>query len=207
MPADVVSRRWDYSELGKAVSGTVAELQRGYLSDAKQPWATTALARLRQATNRAPGSVPNVWDQTIGIVPAHLQGGSDEPSAHEWAAHIAITFFALHQQGRLSDRMAQSGGSLGSAARRLVTDPDLEDSIRRRFQAVALAETRQGVAHHLRALIGLLRGAGVPLDYGRLADDLVDMFSGRDDGVRLRWGRDFRRIDKTPDLSDPDSKE
>ncbi|WP_045821821.1 type I-E CRISPR-associated protein Cse2/CasB [Williamsia herbipolensis] len=206
MSAEAAPRARRYSELGDAVRAAVASLQRGYLSDAKEPWATAALARLRQATSRPPGSAPDVWEYTIGVVPKHLQGRSDEPSAHEWAAHIAMTFFALHQQGRV-DGMTRPGGTLGSAARRLVTGPDLEESIRRRFQAVALAETRQGVVHHLRALIGLLRAKGVPLDYGRLADDLVDMFSGRGDRVRLRWGRDFRRIDQTPVVTDLDTKE
>ncbi|MGC4962916.1 type I-E CRISPR-associated protein Cse2/CasB [Gordonia sp. DT101] len=189
--------------LGEVVSKYVWNLQRAVLADHRESAVVVQMARLRHAASSEPGSVPAVWPETIDLVPTRLQGG-DEPSTSERAAHVAVTLFALHQQGRATP-MHRAGGSLGSAARALSVATDREVAIRRRFQAIALSDTDAGIVHHLRSLVTLLRGSNIPLDYGRLADDLHTLFERRHpERVRLRWGRDFRPRSQRPD-SDEES--
>lgn len=156
------------------------------------------LARLRRAVKDTPGRDPDVWEDTIGTVPEKLWGTGDEPSTWEWAAHVAITLFAVHSQG---GRTAQRRGvSLGSAARRLV-DTRSSESMITRFHAVAIAPTPTSLRHHLLALVTLLRDEDIALDYAQLAVDLRDLNSSpaAGDHVRLRWGRDYHRKPKSPD--------
>lgn len=177
--------------LSDAVARTVAGLQRQYLAGV--PAAGAALAVLRRAIGREPGSVPAAWQLTVGMLPASVLGGGDEPSPSEWAAHVAVTLYALHQQSQ-SAGMHRPGPDLGAAVRDLRrvrhADTGDVDPVLRRFQALATATSADEVQHHLRGLITLLRGAGIPLDYGRLAVDLRRLQSPRAaDGVRLSWAR------------------
>ncbi len=154
------------------------------------------LARLRRAVKDTPGRNPDVWEDTIGAVPETLWGTGDDPSSWEWAAHVAITLFAVHAQG---GRIAQRRGiSLGSAARRLVEERD-SASLKTRFQAVAVALTPVSLRHHLLALVTLLRDADIALDYAQLAVDLRDLNAtpAAGDRVRLMWGRDYHRKPKS----------
>lgn len=184
------------SALGDSVSTTVWNLQRAALADHRESQRTATMAHLRRAIAMRAGTLPEVWSETIGIVPRKLQG-DDEPSAAEIAAHLAVTAFALHQQGKNSP-MHKTGISLGAAAHRLAVVTDREKAIRRRLQAVALAQSETALAYHLRSIVALLRSADVALDYGRLADDLYQLLEGRKaDQVRLRWARDFQRVEPT----------
>lgn len=156
----------------------------------------------------APGSDPDVWEDTVGALPEALSQGThaeDGPTDYERAAHEAITLYALHQQSKTT-AVHRQDISLGSAARRLVRATGREDAIRSRFQAVATAGSASGLFHHLRALITMLRSEGIPLDYGQLAIDLRRLHhGGRADQVRLRWGRDFHRAtNEDPDDSPSD---
>ena len=82
---------------------------------------------------------------------------------------------------------------LGHAVRRLgPRGSSTETTVRRRFDAVATATTFEGAAHHLRALVGQLRAAKIPLDYGQLADDLLWLQNPTTSHrVRLRWARQY----------------
>jgi len=130
----------------------------------------------------------------------------DSPTAEEWAAHVALTLFALHQQG--SDTPMHSQGSgFGSAVRQL---SDRTDTVaegvgptRRRFNALVTSATFSELSYHLRSAIKQLRGAGIALDYGRLADDLFYFqLPGRADGVRRAWARQYYRQFAKPTPSD-----
>lgn len=195
--------------LADAVGRTVAALQREYLAGI--PAAAGQLAVLRRAIQREPGSVAEAWQPTIGILPADLQGRRDEPNSFERAAHAAVTLYALHQQSQ-GAAMHQRGRSIGDAVRDLRTarhaNTDDVDPVLRRFHGLATAGTFGEVLHHLRGLVTLLRGAGLTLDYGRLAVDLRRLQSPQAaDGVRLSWGRSLyqpRRRDGSAG-TDPDA--
>ncbi len=153
-----------------------------------------SLAKLRRGIGKAPGSQPDIWEDTIGRLPESLQGEYNKPNYAEWASHLAITLFAFHQQSRdpKEKSMHKDGETLGRAVRKLVTSPEDEARVKRRFDQVATADSQEELAHHLRGLISLLRAGEIPLDYAALTRDLyLYQIEGERDSVRLRWGRDF----------------
>lgn len=77
-----------------------------------------------------------------------------------------------------------------------------------RFAAVVSASSVEEVAHYLRQVVRLLRGAAVQLDYGRLARDLYDLQDSlRADAARLAWGRDYARQVETDKSQETEASE
>lgn len=154
---------------------------------------TALLARLRRAVGKPPGWDPDLWELTLSEVPGRAV--SDAPTAEERAVHTALTLYAVHQQSR-PEPMHVRGHGLGRAVRSLASATQAESAVRRRFDAAATATSFDEEVHHLRGLVTQLRAHRVPLDYGLLADDLYQLQDPRKvDGVRLRWGRQYYRID------------
>jgi len=192
-------------ELSSAVMAVIGSLQAQHLQ--RVPAAAARLARLRRALASAPGSVPEVWADTLGALPARLLGTTDTPNDAERAMHASVCLYALHQQSQgAAMQAAGREHGLGSAVRLLrlrrarpgSTDAD-GDPVLRRFQALATATTFSESLQHLRGLVTLLRGEAIPLDYGRLAADLRRLQdAGRSPQVRLGWGRDlYRKTEKS----------
>lgn len=185
------ARRVPLRRLGTLVDKRVRNLQGRYrenLSDG-----VSDLAALRRASTAAPGSDPRVWELTVaGLdVPA---GTPDEPTDDERAAHAALTLYAIHQQSQTAS-MHRAGHGLGRSVRALVLpDKSNEKAVRRRFESLGTASTFAELMDHARGLVRQLRSAAVPLDYGRLADDLAALQDpSAAAGVRLRWGREYHR--------------
>lgn len=155
-----------------------------------------ALAELRRGVGKKPGDVPQLWGYFLQDMPEEFFGDK-EPSKAEWAVYTSLTLFALHQQGKdpKSDTMNKEGYSFGTAVNKLVHNEDERERVARRFYAAATASSMEELSHHMRGIIQLLRGEGVPLDYPMLAADLYRyQFSSLVSNVRLKWGQDFYRI-------------
>ena len=181
---------------GTVVDARAADLQRRFHGQRRDSAAVAALARLRRGVGKKPGDVLDILEFTLPDEPGRGAAASYE----EDAIHTALTLYALHQQSQ-GERMHQRGRGLGAALRALHKGDDatLPEPLRRRFQVLGTAESFTEVTHHLRGAVQVLRAAGVPLDYGLLADQLVDWrHPGGPSRVRLRWGRDFYRI-RRPD--------
>lgn len=177
-------------EVGQLVSTRVAALvaTRGISGT------TAVLARLRRAVGKPPGWDPELWELTLADVPGRI--GSDAPTTQERAVHTAITLYAVHQQSR-PETMHVRGYGLGRSVCLLASATQAESAVRRRFDAAATATSFDEVVHHLRGLVTQLRSHRVPLDYGQLADDLLQLQDPRKvDAVRLRWGRQYYRVDR-----------
>ncbi len=180
-----------YAELNDFVAERVRGLQAAYLRG--ESGATASLARLRRAISDEPGTNPVVWRETLGL-PEQFVGRGDKPSRAERAAHYALTLYATHQQSQ-GKSMHRGGYSLGRAARQLGKDGSAsEQAVLRRFQALGTATSLAEAATHARGLVTQFRGAGIPLDYGKLAAEFVQFQDPRQIGsVRLNWGRDYYR--------------
>ena len=186
----------------KAVKDYVQAKLR-WLQSLPEPQWRAQLAELRRGAGYRPGELPALWGVLLTDMPEQLQG-SEGPSAAEWAIYMALTLFALHQQGsnRAEGLMDQQGRTLGSAVRQLAEKTAngqdwTESSVLRRFNALATADSMPEVSHHLRGMIQLLRREKIPLDYPQLAVDLYQLQSAdHAPDVRLRWGRDLYRIDE-----------
>ena len=122
--------------------------------------------------------------------------GDTEPSRAEWAVYVALTLFALHQQGKnpQTELMQKDGQSIGKALSYLVHSEDDLERITRRFNIIATASSVEELFHYMRSAIQLLRGEHIGLDYAKLAGDIYCFqFPELISNVRLRWGQDFYR--------------
>lgn len=163
------------------------------------------LAQLRRGVGHAPGEIPELWGSFLSEMPEELQGIKTASHA-EWAIYMALTYYALHQQGN-EVNMNREGYGLGCAVRELAErNTSVQDwessSVLRRFNALATARDIHEISHHLRGLIQLLRsakGGGIPLDYPRLATELYGLQCYRAESphlsadIKLRWGQDLYR--------------
>lgn len=197
MPATEVPRRRmsQLSELGTFVDNKISALQVQQLKGLSCAKAT--LAQLRRAVGKDPGSVPEIWEFTLGGVPLPYGYNANEPAPAEYAAHIAMTLYAVHQQSKTT-RMHKPDVGLGTALRRFSNGKTDDAAVIRRFQAIGTANELAEIAHHARGLISQLRSASIPLDYGLFADQLLLLQDPRKAaGVRLRWGREFHLAKRT----------
>ncbi len=158
------------------------------------------LAELRRGVGKVPGELPQLWGVLSEDFPEEWLSERDGASRYEWAAYIALTLFALHQQSRdpKAAPMHKAAQPLGRALSRLAGgDEDARERILRRFQQMATATDIKGAAYHLRGLVQLLRAADIPLDYASLAWDLYQYQSSSSvAAVRLRWAQDFYRVNR-----------
>lgn len=165
----------------------------------------TILADLRRGVGKTPGSVPEIWKITLNDLPEGFISKDGNPTYGEWASHISLTLFALHQQGKdtTSKCMSQENKSLGDAAR--ILRGKIEDDgsrVKRRLDAIATASDIEEMSYHLRGLIQLFKSKDIPLDYPQLARDIYEFqFPNIRDQVRLRWGQSFYRSDKEDNAS------
>ena len=200
------------SEKGKNVCGYMQErLKRlGELPDSTR---RAILAELRRGVGHIPGDIPALWGMFLDEMPEELSEDIDNarrytpgvysPTEAEWAVYIALTMFALHQQGHdpATEFMHKEGERLGIAARKLApTSDDSDDELKRvraRFSKISTSSDMKELSNHLRGMINLLSGKNIRLDYADLAADLYDYaFPDRRAGIRLKWGEDFSRIQK-----------
>lgn len=154
------------------------------------------LANLRRGVGRTPGDLPELWGSFLLGMPEELQSATGDPTPGEWAVYLALTLYALHQQGHSlpAENMHKPGQGLGLAVRKLVkADEDpAKSSILKRFNMLATANTMPEISHHLRGIVQLLRSESIPMDYVRLATDLYYLqFTESAPRVRLKWGQDF----------------
>jgi CRISPR system Cascade subunit CasB len=197
-PAPAPAKHPRLGETGAFVNKQIGRLVRTLDS----PATVAALAHLREARSREPGTVPSVWALTMEGAPGSPRG--DDATAEERAIHVAMTAFAAHQQSRSEPMHRYGGPTLGMAVgqlerRRPHNDQGLSP-MRRRFNAVVTATSFDEVTHHLRSIVSLLRSESIPLDYARFADDLVLLqLPARADSVLRRWARDLYRLDKSID--------
>ncbi len=157
-----------------------------------------ALANLRRGVGRMPGDLPAIWGIFLQDLPPELESKTGAPTRAEWAIYLALTLYALHQQGHAlpGDNMNREGARFGFAVRQLVKpgEQPQDSSILRRFNALATAASMREGAQHLRGIVQLLRADGIPLDYAQLAADLYDWQSlSAAPRVRLQWGQDYYR--------------
>lgn len=118
-----------------------------------------------------------------------------EPSKAEWAIYIALTMYALHQQGH-SEPVNKQGYEyfLGQAVGKLVKSTDDLERIQKRFSVVALSSNMTELSYYLRCIIRLLSDENIFLDYAELTKELfLFQFDNRTDSIRLKWGQDFYR--------------
>ncbi|WP_182170568.1 type I-E CRISPR-associated protein Cse2/CasB [Flaviflexus equikiangi] len=181
--------------LQEGIGRTVSILQRQFL-EAENPSARRTLAVLRRAVDEEPGENPEVWQLVLEALPERFIGQRDEPTAGEWAGHLALTLYAIHQRGNTRP-VHIPGISFGSAAGTLMRGRTA--STKRSYDALLSATNFPTRRHYLRALVGLMATDStstnaIGLDYGRLASDIYRLqFAQYRPSLLRAWGRDFYR--------------
>ena len=99
------------------------------------------LARLRHGAGKIPGELPELWGEFLNDMPEDLRSKTNEPSYAEWAIYLALTMFALHQQGN-TNSVHCKGKSIGRATAELMNDnsDDERERVLRRFGPVVTAK-------------------------------------------------------------------
>ena len=152
------------------------------------------LAILRRGAGKAPGECPEIFGILFDDFPEELLSKNGNPTQGEWAAASALCLFALPQQGMdLHEKMMnQEKCTLGGAVRKLATDDDKLESVRRRFNQLLSAPDIRSCTYYLRTLIQMLNSKEIPVDYPVLAKDLF-WFQYPEGGqlVKFHWGEEF----------------
>ena len=179
-----------------------------WLSSLSEHPQKAALANLRRGVGHAPGDQPELWGIFLQDFPPELESQNGIPTRAEWAVYLALTFYAMHQQGHSlpKDAMHQNDARFGQAVRKLVSPGEAPEdcSVLRRFNALATASSMPECAQHLRGIIQLLRASGIPLDYIQLAEDLYWLQNPvTAQRVRLRWGQDYYYTSKAAETDHP----
>ena len=169
-----------------------------------KPQRRARLAELRRGVGHQPGDLPALWGSFLQELPKELWGRETaagecrEPSEAEWAVYLALTLYALHQQGEENISMNEKGCTLGRAVRLLA-----------RFNALATADSMPEVSHYLRGMVQLFRGnePKLKLDYPRLAVELYRFqLPDQAANVRLQWGRDLYQMNAdTPETEEKEN--
>jgi len=180
------------SFVGKKISMFQAEAGKG---DGK-----AMLANLRRGVGHEPGELPQLFGVILLDMPEEFMSGSGIATKEEWACYIALTLYALHQQGHSLESQpmhTKENISIGRALSRLaraLNDPNAEQRMLQRLQKLATAVDMKELSYHLRGVIQLLKSNGIPINYQDFAADLYElqMPEGKKQ-VCFRWGQDFYR--------------
>ena len=88
------------------------------------------LANLRRGVGRVPGALPELWGIFLQDLPEPLESKTGVPTPGEWAIYLALTLYALHQQGHAlpNESMHREGVRFGRAVRGLVREGEMPES-------------------------------------------------------------------------------
>ncbi len=143
-----------------------------------------ALAALRRSLSFEPGCYPAAFPSVERFV------GPERHALDPFrkALYLVAGLFARHPAQRTGQSLAAAFGQM-----RLQRD---SASIEKRFVALLSADP-DSLPDHLRQAVSLLAADGIPLDYGRLLNDLARWLDPHAheklDDIRQRWARDFYR--------------
>lgn len=178
----------------------IARLQRAYVgkgSDAAD--ARASLARLRRLGMPGGTSWASVGEDLFeGLLDLDLSEADEKRVLR--AITAALRLYAYHQQSKdspmaITSSPGETGArrrSFGWSCRRIEYDKDKAKGVRRRMASIEGVRDMDGIEHHMRALIMLMRDKGVSVDYYQLARDLFLLqFPSARDNVFIRWGRDY----------------
>ena len=136
-------------DMRKAVYAETAKRINRLLQNRETGGGKAAFVNLRRGIGLTPGELPEIWGEIFSDMPEEMFSRSGKPTAAEWAVYIALTTFALHQQGQ-TDAMHKEKRSLGRAIGMLCTEPDDEERLLRRFRQVITASDMKELSYYLQ---------------------------------------------------------
>ena len=148
-----------------------------------------ALAALRRGLGRGLGTVPEMYPLVVPWVP-------NNPFVEE-AAFLIAALFALHPQ-------PGGQGTLGLSFAVFAQAVEFSESVEQRFVSLLNCH-RDDLPDRLRQAISLLRSKDIPVNWGRLLQDVLNW--DRDSrSVQRVWAREFwRSSEHLPDYTEEDT--
>lgn len=156
------------------------------------------LANLRHGIGHVPGEKPEIFGILLMDMPEIFYSDNGKPTEGEWASYIALTLYALHQQGfntKLQPMFTNEKISIGKALAKLAfieNDVNAKERMLQRLKELATSKDMNELSYHLRSVIQLLKREAIELNYSLLAKDLYEFqYPDAKAKVCLRWGQDF----------------
>lgn len=164
------------------------------------------LALLRRGLGKIPGEIPEVLGILLTDMPEDFLSKGSKTTREEWACYLALTLYALHQQGndpKISPMHTENRCSIGSALSSLAEsyeDANAKQRLTVKLQTLATSKDMSELSYHLRSVVKLLKTKNIPLNYAQLAGDLyLYQDTTARSGVFLIWAQDFYRYTKKAD--------
>lgn len=186
-------------EIGIFIHGKIKEL----VSESCYSGGKAAMSQLIKGLGKKPSECPNTFGYVLKNMSEEFYSKTGDETKEEWACYIALTLFALHQQGKNMDSECMNTDdeiSLGDAMNILVSkqgDLNAMDRIQERFKSIATSVDIMALSVYLRAIIKLLKKENIKLNYALLAKNLYEFqFEESKPKVILRWGQDLYRFRK-----------
>lgn len=156
------------------------------------------LANLQRGVGCEPGELPQLFGIILMDMPKKFMSEDGVPTKEEWSCYIALTLYALHQQGNeMGNRSMHTEEciDLGTAMWELASsyeDSNAEQRMLQRMRMLSTSADMKELSYHLRGVVQLLKSKGIPLNYRILAADLYELqcLDGKKH-VHLRWGQSF----------------
>ena len=153
------------------------------------------VANLRRGVGCEPGELPQLFGIILMDMPEKFMSEDGVPTKEEWSCYIALTLYALHQQGNeMGNRSMHTEEriDLGTAMWELASsyeDSNAEQRMLQRMRMLSTSADMKELSYHLRGVVQLLKSKGIPLNYRILAADLYELqcLDGKKH-VHLRWG-------------------
>ncbi len=163
----------------------------------EQPIGKAYLAKIRNSIGKSINEAIDVWPILFENLPEEFLSKTKNPKIEELSILTAIQMYALHKQGsdfKFYNDENKKFKNLGYSLRILRLDNSI--SIDRRFNSMITSTTFEELSNHLRSLIKILKlkFPDMFVDYALLADDLFSYLKGYDQDVRLKWSREYYKI-------------
>lgn len=174
-----------------------------YLNETrKNPSTKAILANLRNSSNRPIGENIESLAFIFSMVPEEELGISYKLNSFEVTLLTVLQLYALYQQGKDEQVIFNEEGqskSFGMSLKSIKTsEKDESNSTDLRFNALISASDFNELKNHLRQLIKILRSkTDDKVDFPTLAKDLYEYKKyNSKDSIRIKWARDYYRINK-----------
>lgn len=203
------------------VAGTVRRVIERFAASSNESKVKADMANLRRGMDAQGEISPQTWGIFLEEMPEDLYGKANGMSAAERAAYTSLSLYAIAQQGNdlKNENQYLEGQSLAKALRKYVDmqeQPQRENTQARieiKMKNALSSKNVDDLGVRLRSLIRLISSSKykIPVDYPALAKDLYNYsFPESRARVRIKWARDFYRLNVATDdinKNQKDSKE
>ncbi len=194
-------------EVASLVDRKIGDIQ-GNLESSKP-----ILAWLRRCAGKSILDSQDIWGYVLEDMPSSLMGKGREhfePSEAEIAVHLALSLYAIHQQG-IIEPVSARGNSFAAAVSRVgYVDKRVRPGVQKRFDAALTSSDVGELSNHLRGLVQLIRQSDtvIQVNYPLLARDLYTyQFPDGKKRVLMRWGEDYYRVKNDLENADKGEKD